>query len=393
MLMSELTNSLSAAKAQSAAKDKLGAINDLLERNNIDLAEVGSITKISLYQTAAKDADGELVSKDLVGIQINPKWSEGPEWPVVQQASPTVIKGAKPPKKAPALIGGWKQAVVLPDPQIGFRNFEDTGLDPFHDDAAMDVALQVTAALEHDGGVEQVVNLGDFLDLPAQGKYEQESAFATTTQHAIDRGHMFLAQQRATAPNAQVVLLEGNHDRRMQKFITLNAMSSFGLKRANLPESWPVMSLPYLLRLDELNVEYIDAYPAGMWWINDKLRAIHGDKVRSNGSTAAAYTNEMPHISTIFGHIHRQEIQSKTTFDRSGKIKVMAISPGCLCRVDGVVPSVKGSTGIDGKPVTFYENWQQGISVITYKPEGSFHVDLIHIDDGKTMYRGQEFAA
>jgi hypothetical protein len=69
----------------------------------------------------------------------------------------------------------------------------------------------------------------------------------------------------------------------------------------------------------------------------------------------------------------------------------MAISPGCLCRIDGAVPSVKGAVGIDGRPVTYYENWQQGMAVITYKPEGSFHVDLVHIDDGKTLYRGQEF--
>jgi hypothetical protein len=179
----------------------------------------------------------------------------------------------------------------------------------------------------------------------------------------------------------------------MQKFIQANALSSFGLRRANAPESWPVMSLPYLMRLDELDVHYIDAYPAGMWWINDKLRAIHGDKVNSGGSTAMKYTNEMPHISTIFGHIHRQEIQSKTTFDREGKIKVMGISPGCLCRIDGHVPSVKGSVGIDGKPVTYWENWQQGIAIVRYKDEGSFHVDLIHIDDGKTLYKGQEFVA
>lgn len=99
----------------------------------------------------------------------------------------------------------------------------------------------------------------------------------------------------------------------------------------------------------------------------------------------------MPHVSTIFGHIHRQEIQSKTTFDRNGDIKNMAISPGCLCRIDGTVPSVKGGQGDDGRPVTQYENWQQGISVVTYKPEGSFHVELVHIDNGKTLYRGQEF--
>jgi hypothetical protein len=71
----------------------------------------------------------------------------------------------------------------------------------------------------------------------------------------------------------------------------------------------------------------------------------------------------------------------------------MGISPGCLCRVDGAVPSVKGSTDVNGRPVVYYENWQQGMAVITYKPEGSFHVDLVHIDDGKTLFRGQEFKA
>ncbi len=387
-----ISDAVKSFKDERTNKEALGIIADLLDRNNIDVDEVGKITRVSLYQTAAKDADGEIQTKDLVGIQISPKWEQGPEWPVVQPAKPVVINSPKKPNKAPALIGGWKQAVILPDPQIGFRQFDDK-LDPFHDDAAMNVALQVTAALEHENGVDQVVNLGDFLDLPAQGKYEQEAAFAFTTQQAIDRGHLFLGEQRAAAPNAKIVVLEGNHDRRMQKFVQANALAAFGLRRANVPDSWPVMSLPYLLRLDELDIEYIDAYPAGMWWINDSLRAIHGDKVNSGGSTAMKYTNEMPHISTVFGHIHRQEIKSKTTFDRAGKIKAMAISPGCLCRVDGAVPSVKGSVGIDGRPVTYYENWQQGISVITYKPEGSFHVELVHIDDGKTLFRGQEFKA
>lgn len=391
--MSDLSNKLSQAKKETTSKHALGAIADLLANNNIDLDEIGSISKVSVYQQASKDADGEVQVTDLVGVQINPKWESGPEWPVVQQAAPTIIKAPSKPKTTPALVGGWKTAVVLPDPQIGYRLFEDTGLDPFHDEAAMSVALQILTAEQHDNGVEQVVNLGDYLDLPAQGKYEQEASFAFTTQHAVDRGHLFAAHQRAAAPNAKVVILEGNHDRRMQKFIQANALSSFGLRRANAPESWPVMSLPYLMRLDELDVHYIDAYPAGMWWINDKLRAIHGDKVNSGGSTAMKYTNEMPHISTIFGHIHRQEIQSKTTFDREGKIKVMGISPGCLCRIDGHVPSVKGSVGIDGKPVTYWENWQQGIAIVRYKDEGSFHVDLIHIDDGKTLYKGQEFVA
>jgi predicted phosphodiesterase len=308
----------------------------------------------------------------------------------INKATPVVINS---PKKIRSVKGAYKVAAILPDPQIGYRDLS-TGLNPFHDEKAMDVALQIIGYLEEHDRVDTVVNLGDFLDLPAQGRFEQEPAFAFTTQHAINRGHKFLQQQRAVAgPRAKLVLIEGNHDKRMEKFIMNNAASTLGLKKANMPDSMPVMSLPYLLRLDEIGVEYIDAYPAGAYWLNDKLRAVHGSKVRSGGSTAAAYTNDSPHISTIFGHVHRQELQSKTVFDRLGPIKSVAVSPGCLCRVDGAVPSVNGATKIDGSPAVYYENWQQGMAVIMYKPSGEFYTELVQIDNGRAVFRGREFTS
>lgn len=318
--------------------------------------------------------------------------TDGPAWPVIQQARPLNIVPLSSNLR-PESNELWKTAIILPDPQIGFRKFDDGTLDPFHDTKAMSVAIQIIEYEQRKDGVNQVVNLGDFLDLPSQGRFAQEATFANTTQLAIDYGHEFLGRQRAAAPDAEVVLIEGNHDRRLQNFVEANALAAFGLKRANMPGSWPVMSLPYLLRLDELNVTYIDSYPAGKHWVNDKLRAIHGNKVRSNGSTAAAYTNDMPHISTVFGHTHRLEIQSKTTWDRLGKIRSMAISPGCLCRVDGGVPSVNGSIDPHGHPKEEFENWQNGIAVIKYKDSGEFFVDLVQIDDGRTVYQGLEFNA
>jgi hypothetical protein len=315
-----------------------------------------------------------------------------PEWPLIQPAQPVLLPEPRG-TRFDLNNSEWKTAVVFPDPQIGFRKFEDGSLEPFHDEAAMSVALQILKYEDDLRGVDQVINLGDFLDLPTVGKYAQEATFANTMQPALDRGHMFLAQQRASAPDAEIVLIEGNHERRLQNFVELNALAAFGIRRANYPDSWPVMSLPYLLRLDELGIEYIDAYPAGVHWIADNLRAIHGNKVRSAGSTAAAYTNSMPHISTVFGHVHRLEIQSKTTFDRIGKIRSMAISPGCLCRVDGTVPSVNGAIGVDGRPVKVAENWQQGIAVIKYKDAGDFFVNLVQIEDGRTVYGGTEFNA
>ena len=312
-----------------------------------------------------------------------------PAWDPVERAQPVVLAAPKKvlPKKSKHTVH-----IAFPDPQIGYRDLADRK-DPYHDEAAMDVALQIASWLEETDRVDTLINLGDFLDLPSQGRFDQEAAMANMTQAAFDRGHLFLQQQRqAVGPKAKIVLVEGNHDRRMEKFIAANALSAFGLKRANTNEL-PTMSIPYLLRLEEIGVEYIDAYPAGAYWITDRLRAIHGNKARSNGSTAAAYTNADPHISTIFGHSHRLEIQSRTVFNRDGAIRTTAVSPGCLCRVDGAVPSVNGSTHIDGSPAKYYENWQQGVAVITVEPDGEFYTELIQIKDGVAWFRGRKFTA
>lgn len=312
-----------------------------------------------------------------------------PKWQPIDRSQPVVLSAPKrtSPKKSKHTVH-----VALPDPQIGYRSL-DSGLDPFHDEAAMSVALQITDWLEENDRVDTVINLGDFLDLPAQGRFEQEAAFAGTTQAAFDRGHLFLQQQRqAAGPKAKIVLVEGNHDRRMEKFIVANTLSAFGLRRANTTEL-PAMSIPYLLRLEEIGVEYIDAYPAGTYWITENLRAIHGTKARSNGSTAAAYTNADPHISTVFGHSHRLEIQSRTVFNGAGAIRSVAVSPGCLCRVDGAVPSVNGSTHTDGSPAQHFENWQQGVAVITVEPSGEFFTELVQIKDGAAWFRGRKFTA
>jgi len=298
------------------------------------------------------------------------------KWEPVDRARPVVLSAPKKvaPKKSKHTVH-----VALPDPQIGYRSL-DGRLDPFHDESAMDIALQITDWLEENDRVDTVI-------------FEQEAAFASTTQAAFDRGHLFLQQQRlAAGPKAKIVLVEGNHDRRMEKFIVANALSPYGLRRANTDEI-PVMSIPYLLRLNEIGVEYIDAYPAGAYWITENLRAIHGTKARSNGSTAAAYTNADPHISTIFGHSHRLEIQSRTVFNGSGAIRSVAISPGCLCRVDGAVPSVNGSTHIDGSPAKYFENWQQGIAVVTLQDDGQFFTELVQIKDGIAWFRGKQFKA
>jgi predicted phosphodiesterase len=374
------------------AKSRLGKIADLLERSGIDPEEIGTIEKvrISEWQGITKNEEGEAEIHDLGGISvvIAPAWADGPQWPVVQQAAPVTIKPA--PKKAKAK-SKFKTAVILPDPQIGYRMYEDGTMDSFHHEESMDVALQITRVVDPD----LIVYLGDFLDFAEFGKFEQEPAFAKTTQAAIDRGHQFLCEQRANAPDAHIVLLEGNHDRRLQKSITINSASALHLKRAEVPDDWPVMSVPFLLRLNEphLNIEYVGGYPAGIFWINQNLACIHGHITRSRGSTVAAVVDD-ERTSVIHGHIHRIELQHKTRRTFEGPKRSLAASPGCLCRIDGAVPSTKGSTDPHGRPVNAVEDWQQGMAVVTYEEgDGNFNVELIPISRGESIFRGDYFSA
>lgn len=376
--------------------ERLGRIADLLEASGIGLDEVGSIDKVRVgeYTTTVKvrNEDGTDEVQQVVNradsLVITPSWETGPAWPVVQPGPAVKVN---PPKTKRTVLKGWHTAVVYPDPQIGYRrDIETMELDPFHDERAISIANQVTADLRPD----LVVNLGDVMDFPTFSKYEQEAGFALTTQPTIDRTTQYLAEQKAAGPEADSVYIEGNHDRRLQLAIQKNALAAFGLKRGRLDgvaQQWPVMSPQHLLHMDDLGVKYVEGYPAGEFWINENLVAIHGAKVRSGGSTAAAYVDD-ERVSVIFGHVHRIETMHKTRRTFDGPKFSVAHTPGCLCRTDGAVPSTKGSTDVMGRAIASYENWQQGLTVVRFQEgNGRFHLESIPIFDGWAVWRDREY--
>ena len=282
-----------------------------------------------------------------------------------------------------------KAAILLPDAQIGFRRYEDGLMDPFHDVKAIDVAMQITAMVQEEHQVDKVLLLGDMMDLPAQGKYDQELSFAHTINPTLQAGHNFFSTIRALAPHSEIVYLEGNHDCRMERYVRNNAPTVAGMRQVNSP--FPVNSLPHLMRFDEIGINYVSGYPASSYAVNPRLIAVHGNKANSNGSTALQYLNKNPMVSVLYGHSHRFEMMYRTHNTPEGPKDNVAFSPGCLCRVDGAVPSYNGGINIHEKPVTYYENWQQGMGVLWYREDGYFSIDPIRIHDGYAIYRGQEF--
>lgn len=373
----------------------LGKLKELIEDRGIDLDLIGEIKTIRVneWQAMSKNAEGEPEITDLraASIVLSPSWEAGPEWPVIDHAAPVQVKV---PKERSGKGTGWKKCVILPDIQFGYRRLLDGTLDPFHDERACDIAIQVIERERPD----LVILLGDLLDLAPVGRHRFEAGFAMTVQPALERAYRFLAKVAALA--GEVRLLSGNHDERIQHYITDNAIHAFGLKKAGaVPEAWPVMSIPYLLNLEELGIEYVGAYPAGATYINDKLACIHGAKIGNRNRTAAQLVVEDEQVSVIYGHTHKRALAAKTRNSRGEPKFAVAYSPGCLCRIDGGVPSVKGGVDAFGRPIKSWEDWQQGIAVIQYMDtpdDYRFHIEEIPIfeqPDGTSwaMYRDREF--
>ena len=370
-----------AAREGPTPETTIKAVADLLHRAGVEAGEVGRIEKVRLseYQSAYKDADGEAHILDLkaASVVLTPAWENGPEWPVVQPAAPITVKFAGTARKAPPAAEGMQRLLVLPDPQIGFRLGYDGEPEPFHDEAALAAAVTFARILKPD----RIICLGDLLDLPAQGRFRQEPSFALCTQRAIDAAYEWLAALAAIAP---MDLIEGNHDARLGNYVRDNAAASFGLKRANTPDSWPVMSISALLRLDELGITYHPGYPVGIVWICRNLAAVHGTKLKMS----QVLSDET--VCIVQGHTHKAAIEYKQRRTFDGPALMWAASPGCLCSVNGSVPGL--NAGIDdrtGRSIKRPQDWHQGVACISFDPDGIKMpiYEFAPIKDGELRWR------
>lgn len=296
------------------------------------------------------------------------------EWPEV---APVIVHVKDVPYVEHIKIG-LQLALIIPDLQVGFRKDQNSGiLTPFHDRAAMDLLIQVARALQP----SKIIFLGDNNDLPWwTDRFHRTPEFYFVTQPAIVELAWFYGQIRTVCPNAEIVVIEGNHDFRMKRKIAQNLIGAYGLRAADHMDSPPVLSLPYLLGLSGLGIEYLEDYPNGQAWINDGLNCSHGDTVsQGGGKTTAARVKSLVDFSECIGHIHRLEQAARTIYGRHGSRVVKSISLGTLCRTDGTVPGKKERV-----------DWQQGFGIAHYDDECS-DVTPISISNGRAIVLGEMF--
>jgi hypothetical protein len=317
------------------------------------------------------------------GVTLNLAPLQGAVPVEIRQATPVEIKlhMSRPPKREK---GDLLTAFIVPDEQH-----------PFADPRALDVKNQLLAYVEKTEGVDRIVHNGDGQDLTGLGKHRTAPSQMDTMQQGLEDGYQDLATERAICPEALIDYLEGNHEIRMINLLVDAGIRLVGITRANSPEGAdPVLSIPFLLRMDELGVTYHGPWPEGALWLNDSLRVIHG--YITGPDAGKKYLAEME-CSTISGHGHHAYWLAHTIHRGRGISRTyIAASAGTLCKLDGTTPSAKSGVTAAGKPGKAHgEQWQQAIIVCRYNPAGGEvpDVQLVLIVEGVAHYEGRTFTA
>jgi hypothetical protein len=239
----------------------------------------------------------------------------------------------------------------------------------------LDLALQVATA----ENPSDIVLLGDMLDLEGLSKYLSPPDSANLVQAAICELHGWLSDLRAACPSAKITYLEGNHEARLAKTVMAQISEAYGLRRADKMSEGPVLSVPYLLGLEGLGIEYIGPYGAD-YWLWNTVQILHGEVVRQGGgSTVAGLLRAHDHC-VIQGHIHRLEQASRTVASPTGPHTYWACSPGTLARIDGAVPGAS-------RP-----DWQQGLALVRDLDSGPA-LELAQIQAGEVFVGGRGYLA
>lgn len=268
------------------------------------------------------------------------------------------IRDSKPRDRKPQKK--MRKVLIFPDSQNGFQRDTMTGeLYPFHDRRCWDLGFQMIEAWQPD----DILLLGDMADLCESGKYTSSLEMKTSMELALHELGFCLGKIRQLLPDGKIQWIPGNHEQRLEKAMLENFAEGYGVKKYNhykMPNpKYPAMSIPFLLGLEDIGVEWLEGYPDGIVELGLGCEAFHGTKAKSEGGdTAKAYLND-GQKSCIYGHIHRNEVCWKTVYSHGQPRYKFAASPGTWAVVGGRLPGVKKRT-----------NQQNGMLLLSYDPNG-----------------------
>jgi len=225
----------------------------------------------------------------------------------------------KAPKAAKRVSGGSYMRLIVPDVHGSYS-----------DPAAMGAFLGDLEKIGRD--VRSVIYLGDFLDcggfLAAHHTLGYVAEMAYSFADDIEVGNGILDAIKERVPNSTDDFIEGNHERRIEKWcVTMalgNAKDAEYLRRQH--------SAPSVLHLKKRGISFFEqgkfydglSIPATIR--RGKCAFTHGEK---SGRHATAATLSDFGCNVVHGHTHRADSASSSTVDHG---EIVGWCPGALCR-------------------------------------------------------------
>jgi len=186
-----------------------------------------------------------------------------------------------------------------------------------------------------------IINNGDLVDFTALGTYRKSLGERASMSEDVVAAQSILWTQRQLFKDARIILVEGNHEERLQRYLLDNAAELADMK---------ALTIPRILNLADYDVEYLGPYGQGFDWHG--VFIYHGTRLSPHSAYTARAEYGDTGTSGVSGHVHRLGAHYVT--DRAGEH--VWLEGGCLCNLDGdnMPPSYRGPR---------IHNWQQGFTV------------------------------
>jgi len=347
--------------AEPADPERMNQVAEMFDSGNIPIdPSIGKITRTKLgkWESSAKNTDtNEIITKTLrrAEVTIEPAL---PKWRPVSPAPDIAISSYRPLPEIKR--GGTERVFIIGDIQVGYFRSQSGALNPFHDEAALEVQLQAIRIFRP----HRIVIIGDALDFAELSKYRQDPTFSLTMQPSVDFLYAYLVRVRQlVGPKCAISYIAGNHEARLNFYVVDNAKALYGLRPGgSKPEDWPLMSVPSLLRLDELKIDYSREYPSGEVYLTKpgalrpllcahtrpdgrkdrRASVIHGHEVELSSETWSIHTDAgevsyerwcIPGTGN-YGEVKNDKTRPTRTITPSNRARISATQAFALVHID-----------------------------------------------------------
>jgi predicted phosphodiesterase len=249
-------------------------------------------------------------------------------------------------------VGKLRRVIVLPDPHI-----------PVHDTRSIGAVEDMMSDHRFDGWI----CLGDLLDFNCISSHNINNLRAVEGQRIqadykvaaefLDRQAAIL---RKNNKNCRIILLEGNHDFRIIRYIDAH------------PQLEGLIEVPLALRLKGRGIAWVPYWSEGEVYKVGKATFIHG---RYCNDHHAKKHLQGYGTSIFYGHTHDVQAYS---LPRHGPETPIAQSLGRLCLPQQYM---------QGRP----DRWQQAVAIFEFMPNGEFQYQVLRINDHTFSYNGKVY--